>query len=677
MKHLLITVCVMGCILMGNAPGKITYIDATPDNTTLDGAPLVLGTTYSSNYTDVTDNLWGYRTNRTDVNGAGIWVTDGGAIVGDSESTAPLKIDLTLPQAGVLYDLYAIIMNNNSNNGQWDVSARIGDSGDFKDYNKNSKEMTQALASDFEGTVKVSGGGDMTVKVHIGYYLTTLANETVSIYINGFDTWKNGASYDQRTRFDGVGYEVSSAVYEISPYDGQVDVAAADVSLSWVGGLDPNVVGHRVYLGTEADTLTCLNPNAMIPAGTGTYHVGDIATDTTYYWQIEMVSDNGLGGYPAGDPNNVLGPVWSFTTVLSKPIINANPSNQVVSAGGTAEFTVGVESLTTPAFKWYLSVDAVNNTPADDTYLTDDEVLTLTGVTLADEGYYYCVVSNSSHAEVASDTAGLAIKRVIAHWSLDADDYVNGQYLDLSGEGHHADPNGTPSFVSGKLAEGVSILRPDDHANPITDSWASAGTWNPSEYSGSLSVSFWLNWDGTNTTNTEQVFISKRSSANLADATQWQIIMPSSASKTISFQSPNSAVSAEALTPDNWQFITVTFDGTTARIYSNGILKNSGSFRLGDAVDAMINLGGSDFGNTPARWMNGILDDVKFYNYGLSDVEAARMYVADNPGSSVCVNSLKPAATYDLNGDCIVNLGDFAILAGQWLDCGLVPDCVQ
>jgi hypothetical protein len=674
MQKLLIAVCVTGCILMGSALGKITYIDVTPSNATLNGAALIAGTTYSTNYTDVTDNLWGWRTNRTDVNGNTIWETDGGAFVGDAESTAPLKIDITLPDAGVLYDLYAVIMNNNSGAGQWDVSARIGDSGAFKDFNKNSSDMTQALASDFEGTVVVSGGGDRTMKVRIGYYVTAAANETVSIYINGVDTWKNAVSYDQRTRFDGVGYKASNAIYVLSPSNGQTDVAVTDVSLSWAGGLDPNAVGHYVYLGTEPGALTCLNPASPVSVNTGTYSIGNIETDTTYYWQIEMALDH----YPAGDPNNVFGPVWSFSTIPSVPIITMNPGNQVADAGGTAEFTVGVDSLTTPTFKWYSSVDPVNNTPADDIYLANTEVLSLTGLTVSDECYYYCVVGNSGNIVVVSDVAGLAVKRVVAHWSMNTADYVNGQYLDLSGEGHHADPNGTPAFVSGKLAEGISVLRPDDTAGPTTDSWARAGTWNPSKYSGALSVSFWLNWSGTNMTNTEQAFISKRSGANLADATQWQIIKPgASGTPTMWFQSPTNTVSADALTPRQWQLITITFDGTTARIYSNGVLMGSGSFRLGNAVDAMINLGGHSFDTIPARWMNGILDDVKIFNYGLSDVEVAQIYVSDNPGNSVCVNSLKPAAAYDLNGDCIVNLGDFAVLAGAWLDCGLVPDCIQ
>jgi len=259
MRRLFTAVCVLGCIMTGIAQAKITYVDITPDNATLNGAALILGTTYSLNYSDVTDGLWGYRTNRTDVNGPGIWVTDGGQIVGDSESTLPLKVELTLPEAGVLYELYAVIMNNNGGGGQWDVSARIGDAGDFRNFNKDSAEMTRALASDFEGSVVIANGGDMTAKVRIGYYVTTTPNEIVSIYINGLDTWKNGASYDQRTRFDGVGYEASNAIYELSPVNGQTDVDVTNVALSWVGGLDPNAVGHYVYMGTQpaADLPEC------------------------------------------------------------------------------------------------------------------------------------------------------------------------------------------------------------------------------------------------------------------------------------------------------------------------------------------------------------------------------------------------------------------------------------
>ncbi len=209
MRKMLFAVCAAGCVLMGSAVGAITYVDAEPGNTTLNGDPLVLEVNYSLDYVNVTDNLWGWRTNRTDVNGAGIWVTDGGGDHGDldRESTAPLKIDIILPDVGI-YDLYAVIMNNNTGTGYWDVAARIGDTGEFTNYNKNSAAMTLAVAADFDSAVNISTAtsGDQTFKVLIGQYTAATANETVSIYINGLDSW-GVVNLDQRTRFDGVGYE--------------------------------------------------------------------------------------------------------------------------------------------------------------------------------------------------------------------------------------------------------------------------------------------------------------------------------------------------------------------------------------------------------------------------------------------------------------------------------------
>ena len=191
---------------MSSALGAITFVDVTPANATLDGATLVLDENYVIPHSPL-EGLWGYRV-RGDVEGGSVWVTDGGERLGDGESTGALKVDLTLGDAGV-YDLYVIVMNNYGGTGFWDVATRIGDTGDFTNYNKNSAEMTAAAAADFDSpvTISTSTTGDMTAKVLIGQYSALTANETVSIYVNGLDSWP-GETHDQRTRFDGVGFEM-------------------------------------------------------------------------------------------------------------------------------------------------------------------------------------------------------------------------------------------------------------------------------------------------------------------------------------------------------------------------------------------------------------------------------------------------------------------------------------
>lgn len=94
MKKMLFAVCVMGCMVMSNALGALTYIDAELGNTTINGAvPVDIAyeggnCTITSARSD-TDVLWAFRTGVSGTNGGGIWVTDGGAASGtyDRETT--------------------------------------------------------------------------------------------------------------------------------------------------------------------------------------------------------------------------------------------------------------------------------------------------------------------------------------------------------------------------------------------------------------------------------------------------------------------------------------------------------------------------------------------------------------------------------------------------------------
>ncbi|MBN2132424.1 MAG: hypothetical protein JW741_23180, partial [Sedimentisphaerales bacterium] len=65
---------------------------------------------------------------------------------------------------------------------------------------------------------------------------------------------------------------------------------------------------------------------------------------------------------------------------------------------------------------------------------------------------------------------------------------------------------------------------------------------------------------------------------------------------------------------------------------------------------------------------NGLLDDLRMYNYALTGAEIAQLYY-DVTGIATCVEA--PAA--DLSGDCFVDLKDFAEFVVDWLNCGIIP----
>ena len=674
MSKILWMVCFVGSVMMGTTFGAITYVDAdnTSGNTTLNGAALDADVNYTLNTTrSDSDGLWAYRTDRTDVNGSGVWVTDGGSSDGlyDKEATDPLKVVFTLPEAGVLYDLYVIIMNNDSGNGRWDIGARIGDTGELIGFNRDSEAMTPANAEDFDTAITLNTGGDRTMKVLIGQYLTTTADESVSVYVNGDDTWEI-ASLDQRTRFDGVGYEVAP-VYPVSPYDGETGVAVENTEVSWTGGYDPNSAGYYVYLGTDSETLTCLNPTSIVPVGTNSYNVGTIEMNTTYYWQIETALEAGGVAFPAGDPNNMFSDIWDFETVFSIPVITSQPVGQVADLEGSAQFEVGYESLSDASFAWYYSEDPSTETSVDDTYLSADEVLQLTNISADDEGYYYCVISNESGTDVATDVAALAVKRIVAYWTFDQADYdsMNNLYQDMSGEGHSAEPNGVPTFTTGFDGDAISVACENGSGEVTTASWATAGVWGPADMSGMFTVSFWIKWYGPDLGNYDTQNIISQGIGE--DGLKWRILTNGGGNLVLSSDNANVEYSDTFLEIDTWVHCTIAFDGSTVYFYKNGDAVGSSSFVLGD-VDGTLCLGGKYFDTAPEGWMNGELDEVVMYNYGLTDLQVAENYIAVVPGTSICVDSIAPGSNYDLNDDCVVDMLDFADFASNWLVSGIV-----
>jgi hypothetical protein len=74
-------------------------------------------------------------------------------------------------------------------------------------------------------------------------------------------------------------------------------------------------------------------------------------------------------------------------------------------------------------------------------------------------------------------------------------------------------------------------------------------------------------------------------------------------------------------------------------------------------------IGKSQFAVDP--YFNGRIDDLKIYNYARTVEEVAQDYLAVR-GEWICDQSL-PALTYDFDGNCRVDLSDFAIFASEWL----------
>ncbi len=458
-----------------------------------------------------------------------------------------------------------------------------------------------------------------------------------------------------------------------APANGQTNVGTASgngsqvlVQLSWETGrnasdqVNPNVTAHYLYLRAGEPNFVDVSP-VTIPAGMPPSEIASYTAllnmDTTYYWRV----DESIDGSAASDPNSILGPIWSFQTLKSIPIINTQPQDQHVSPGETAVFTVEASSVSPVIYSWFKSKDNANNTIDDDIWVGEDSsTLTIVNVSLADEGYYYCSVINDSGIPATSTAAFLEIKRLVAWYAFEND--ITDSAGDNDGTMIKADPNLPFPYAAGKIGMSI-VLNGIDEAVMI-----------PRSIQDSFTICLWVKtadlggegegwWVGKGLVDGEMPGLVSDFGTSLYG------------SKFAFGVGPNTTITSVASINDaQWHYCVATRDHVTGqmKLYVDGTLEKTAAGPLGrrSSTDS-LRIGKIRWG---LNYLNGQIDDVKLYNYPLSELEIAQSYHTVT-GESVCLTAEKPSL--DLNNDCKVDLGDFSLLVEQWLDCGLMPDCIQ
>ena len=90
---------------------------------------------------------------------------------------------------------------------------------------------------------------------------------------------------------------------------------------------------------------------------------------------------------------------------------------------------------------------------------------------------------------------------------------------------------------------------------------------------------------------------------------------------------------------NNWHLVNITFDGSSIRIYLDGVSKtvtvgvgsNNGTYGGLDSA-AKFSIGSELFGDSNYLYFNGSIDDVRVYNRVLSATEITALYESYNPG---------------------------------------------
>lgn len=459
--------------------------------------------------------------------------------------------------------------------------------------------------------------------------------------------------------------------------------------------VNPDVLGHYIYLSSATDPNLSLldyvpqvhNPDPYSSDPNVSYGPFLLihGQGKTFYWQVEEGLDDGTGSpFAAGDPNNILGSVWSFVAQGASPSILSGPDHAIADAGGNASFTVTAGALANN-FRWFKVVgeqDSIGNGETDDVELSDGGIystvqtatLTITGAAVSDEGRFYCIAYNGIPGSggipsAPSNTARLWIPRLVSYYPFEnivepntAPDTLSGFDITLL-----SDDGGMDIPI---LAAGVPELAPDtsgllfDNSNSGDPAhyaqYALAGV-GVADYA-DITISVWVYWNGGGDWQRIVDFGNNTS--------EYIFLTPRAAGGGLRFAVNNageqSIDTGEPLPIGEWTYVTASLSGDTARLYVNGQLEATGTITH-DPIDfsPLLNnyVGKSQW---PDPYFNGMVDDLKIYNYARTTEQIAQDYLAVK-GDWVCNNELYDLP-YDFDGDCRIGLGDIAMLLEEWMN---------
>jgi len=234
---------------------------------------------------------------------------------------------------------------------------------------------------------------------------------------------------------------------------------------------------------------------------------------------------------------------------------------------------------------------------------------------------------------------------LIGHWTFDGDDTSGTVTKDVSGNNNNGTISGA-TVIPGRRGQGFSfngvsgdkINIPDNTSiNLVTgysfNAWVKTTTDPKGAMISKATTNIWLGGVGDRTWSISQM-------PDLWQGKTRIKITHNATNYTTSWNYPL----------NEWYFLSVNWDGTNARVYFNGILKDTVAIS-GNLITAgyplYVGYGYDAAGDSARNKYNGLLDDVHLYNRPLSASEIGQLY---NQGQTTMQTSQNSKSTNGLVG---------------------------
>ena len=199
---------------------------------------------------------------------------------------------------------------------------------------------------------------------------------------------------------------------------------------------------------------------------------------------------------------------------------------------------------------------------------------------------------------------------LVGHWTMD------GDLTDASSAAHPTTGVGSPTFDTGRIGQALVLNG--------TDQYATTPDTGDLDITGNITVAAWIKPESAGT----EGIVKKGVTGGTAG---YELSLGSSGKVFVRFngQAAYRTDSATSYPTDGstWVHVAGTYDGTTVRLYYNGVSENpkAASFSL-LANDYPLSIGVN--GNLTQYFFEGAIDDVRVYNRALSEAEIAALAAA-------------------------------------------------
>ncbi|MHC4737994.1 MAG: LamG-like jellyroll fold domain-containing protein, partial [Planctomycetota bacterium] len=459
-------------------------------------------------------------------------------------------------------------------------------------------------------------------------------NQTATTFDTG--TMANDTTYYWRIDEVGLGGTTTGNVWSFativaapgqasnpSPGNGATDVSI-NADLSWSAG--SGATSHDVYFGTSSPGTFQGNQTAT------TFDTGTMANDTTYYWRIDEINAAGT----------TTGSVWSFTTIVAAPAQASSPS----PANGATDVSISAD-LSWTAGSGATSHDVYFGTTSPGSFQGNQTATTFDTGTMANDTTYYWRIDELNAAGTTTGTV----------WSFTTivstgDEIIGWWELD--------DASGSTAADSSAYTNDGTLVGPPAWTNDAEQGWCldftGAGNYvtipNESffDLTDSITVTAWMKASYVDWRNFSTIIAKGR------DGSGGWALQKASRANAMSFfvggvtGAPWDGIKAGiGIFDGEWHHVAGVYDGSASYIYIDGGLDSnsvscSGSISTNDwpvyiGENSKVLL---DEASSAREW-EGHIDDVRVYNYALTQSQINDIYTGGAPTLPGQASSPSPA----------------------------------